>query len=361
MRCYLEERSTTLGGRSLAGSIVLIAAVAFSASLHAQGNFKVGTAVGTALTSCAADRGGVAGNCWGLNITCPNVTSIKPYDATVKVTAPAGQSFGTIIFITGGGGATYYDTDFTYGGSLINGVVSAGFTAAQVVFDNPVAGWLTGPALDGNGPISLACLPATAMQWVYNSVLTSGTPLCATGNSGGSSALAYALSQYGLGSILTMAEPTSGPEFARLDYGCAPSTQNTACAICGFGTQHEGYGLTNAEDFVDPAYTGVKNGQPTGPCSEDVQGSTTNAAQLHHDSILSDIYPPMLSFSTQIHAAFGGLDTSGGAIPQGLDWESFITSSITMVCVPTAGHPMATYPAGQAQIESDLITYCKLP
>jgi len=348
--------------QSLAGSILLVAVLTFNAPLHAQkSNFSVGTATGTALSSCSADPKGVTGNCWGLNISCPNVTSIQPYDVTVKVTAPAGQSLGTIILITGGGGNSYYDTYFTYGTSLINTLVETGFTAAQVVFDNATDGWLTGPALDGNGPITLACLPATAMQWVYNSVLTQGTPLCATGNSGGSAAIAYALSQYGLGSILTMAEPTSGPEFARLDYGCSGVSRYEACAVCGSGMQSESYGLVDAEDFVDPAYTGVRDRQPNGPCSEDVEGSTANAAQLLHDSILSDIYPPVLSFSTQIHAVFGGLDTSGGAIPEGLDWESFITSSIAVVCVPTAGHQMAGYAAGEAQIESDLVTYCKAP
>jgi len=350
-------------GKLLAALFLAVAGGTVGAgSLQAQkSNFSIGTATGTALSSCSSDPGGAAGNCWGLNVSCPNVTAIQPYDATVKVTAPAGQSLGTIIFITGGGGNAYYDTSFTYGTSLIDAVVTAGFTAAQIAFDNPVAGWLTGPALDGNGPISLACLPATAMQWVYDNVLSLGTPLCATGNSGGSFAIAYALSQYGLDSILTFAEETSGPEFSRLDYGCSPSTRYSACAICGSGSQYESYGLTNAEDFVDPAYTGVVDGLPKGPCSKDIDGSTHYAAQLHHDSILSDTYPPELSFSTQIRAVFGGLDTSGGAVPEGLDWVSFIASPVALICVPTAGHELADDQNGANQIQTDLIAYCKLP
>jgi hypothetical protein len=316
--------------------------------------------VGTELPDCADDLGGASGNCWGLNISCPNVKATLPYDATVKVTMPSGSSQGTIIFLTGGGGVYYYDTYFTYGTDIINSVVGSGFTAAQIVFDNPVAGWLSGPAGDGNGPISLACLPATAMEWVDHKVLTAGTPLCATGNSGGSAAIAYGLSQYGLGSILTLAEPTSGPEFARLDYGCSPQSEFLSCAVCGAGRQSDSYGLTNAEEYVDPAYTGIVNGEPTGPCSEDLLGSTENAAQLLHDSILSNTYKPQLSFSTQVRVLFGGLDTSGGAIPEGLDWVSFITSSATVICVPTAGHELADYSAGASQIEGDLASYCRL-
>jgi hypothetical protein len=345
------------------GVLFVVAAWVFAAApLHAQrSNFSIGTATGTLLSNCSSDEGGVPGNCWGLNISCPNVKPFSPYDATVKVTAPAGSSLGTVLFITGGGGIYYYDSYFTYGTAIIDSVVNSGFTAAQIVFDNPVAGWLTGPAGDGNGPISLACLPATAMQWVHDTLQTAGTPLCATGNSGGSFAIAYALSQYGLGPILTLAEATSGPEFSRIDYGCSTPGEISACAVCGSGTQNDSYGLTNAEAFVDPAYTGVNNGQPTGPCSKDILGSNHYATQLHQDSILSDTYPPLLSFSTQLRVVFGGLDTQGGAIPEGLTWASFITSPITVVCVPTAGHEMGNYSAGAAQIENDLMTYCKLP
>jgi hypothetical protein len=323
-------------------------------------NFTIGTATGTQLSTCPTDPGDVSGNCWGLNVVCPNVTPIQPYDATVKVTSPSGASIGTIIFLSGGRGIPFYDADFKYGSSVIQTVVGAGYTAVQIKYDNPVAGWLTGPAADGNGPISLACLPSTSMQWVHDHILSTGTPLCATGNSGGSQQIAYALSQYGLGSIFSMVEPTSGPEFSRLDYGCAPEETYSACAVCGFGTLQESYGLSIAETGVDPAYTGIVDHKPDGPCSEGVQGSTQNASQLHHDSTLSDIYPPTLSFTTDIHFAFGGLDADSAAIPEGLDWASMITSPTAIVCVPSAGHSLPSYQAGAAQIENDLISFCKL-
>jgi hypothetical protein len=349
--------------RLLAGLLIAVVYSTVAAApvqASQESNFTAGTATATALSSCSADPGGVPGNCWGLNVSCPNITAFFPYDATVKVTAPSGQSLGTVIFITGGGGSLYYDSYFTYGAQVIDSVVDAGFTAVQIVFDNPVAGWLTGPAGDGNGPISLACLPATAMEWVYYNARTSDTPLCATGSSGGSAALAYALSQYGVGRFLTFAEPTSGPEFSRLDYGCSPPNQTSACAVCGSGTLSDSYGLPNAEAYVDPAYTGVASGQPNGPCSKGILSSQTYAALFHHDSILSDKYPPQLSFVTQVRVVFGGLDI-GAAIPEGLDWVSFITSSTTVVCVPSAGHEIASFPAGAIQLENDLVSYCQLP
>jgi hypothetical protein len=329
-------------------------------SASAQKADPIGTAVGTPLSSCPSDIGGVSGTCWGLNVSCPFVTPIKTYDATLKVTSPSGAPLGTIIFISGAGGSAFYDTNFTYGAQVINTVVQAGFTAVQIVFDNPVAGWLTGPALDGNGPLSLACLPATSMQWVYRNILSPGTPLCATGNSGGATAIAYGLAHYGLGSMLSMAEPTSGPPPARLDHGCAPANKYVACATCGTGMQSESYGLSNAE-HVDPAYDGIYNGKPTGICSKGVEGSTANASLFHHDSILSDTDAPTLSYpTTDIHFAFGGQDTSGGAIPESIEWAALITTQTTIVCVPSAGHDLASYQAGATQIENDLVSYCKV-
>lgn len=341
--------------------MMLAGTLAIPPAALAAKNDSLGTAVGTELAACPSDPGGLSGTCWGLNVSCPLVTQIQPYDATLKVTSPSGASIGTVIFITGGGGVGFYDTQFTDGSDLINAVVKADFTAVQIVFDNQVAGWLTGPALDGNGPLSLACLPATSMQWVHDHILTSGTPLCATGNSGGSFAIAYALSQYGLGSIFSMVEATSGPELSRIDQGCAPVHEFVACATCGSGTQSESYGLNNAENFVDPAYTGVVDGKPNGPCSKGINGSTQSAGLFHHDSILSDTAAPILSFpTTDIRFVFGGQDLTGGAIPEGLEWASVITSQITIVCVPSAGHMMANYMAGATQIENDLINYCKL-
>jgi len=289
-------RRSSLHGPKLGAAVLLGGMLLAGRPALAQRGNPIGTATGTQLATCPSDPGGVSGNCWGLNVSCPLVTPIQPYDATLKVTIPSGASTGTIIFITGGGGVGFYDTQFTYGAGLINALVRAGFTTVQVVFDNQVAGWLTGPAKDGNGPLSLACLPSTAMQWVHDNILTSGTPLCATGNSGGSFAIAYALSQYGLGSIFSMAELSSGPEMSRIDQGCAAGSKYVACAICGSGTQPESYGLSNAENFVDPAYTGVVTGKANGPCSMGIKGSTQNASLFHHDSILSDTSTPILSF-----------------------------------------------------------------
>jgi hypothetical protein len=342
--------------------IILITALMSPLTARAQANFTLGTVTGMTSGISCGDKGGVSGACTGLNISCPNVTPLQPYDVTAKVTTPSGTSVGTIIFMTGGGGNSFYDAEFSQGSAVISTVVAAGFTAVQLKFDNKVAGWATGPAADGNGTISLACLPATAIQWVDDDELTLGTPLCATGNSGGADALAYGLAQYGLGSILSMIEPTSGPELARLDEGCSPNPAPMACATCGPGMLALGIGLSNSETFVDPAYTGAVNNPPVSAdvCSENILGVQNNSTLLEKDSILSNVYKPVLNYTTDVHIVFGGTDTTGGDIPESLLWATVITSKSTIVCLPGVGHALPNFTAGATQIENDLITFCKL-
>jgi hypothetical protein len=90
------------------------------------------------------------------------------------------------------------------------------------------------------------------------------------------------------------------------------------------------------------------------------KGSPQWAAQFHHDSILSDKYHPILSFTTDVHFAFGGLDATSPAIPEGLDWASMIPSATAIVCVPSAEHQLPSSLQGATQIENDLKSYCKL-
>ena len=76
--------------------------------------------------------------------------------------------------------------------------------------------------------------------------------MCATANSGGAGAIGYALADYGMGSIFAMVEPTSGPVFSRIDNGCI-CNQPKLATPCAEGLQSECYGVTTAQQFIDPA------------------------------------------------------------------------------------------------------------
>jgi hypothetical protein len=103
----------------------------------------------------------------------------------------------------------------------IQNLLAANYTVVRLVWGGPFGnqpfGWQTGPG----GIRAAACRPATVINWVYHN-LRSGlsAPLCASGNSAGAEQIGLGLAHYGLGSILSMAELTVGPPFAREDYSC---------------------------------------------------------------------------------------------------------------------------------------------
>lgn len=304
----------------------------------------------TSATSANCPAGGVAGTaCYNLTISCPGVAD---FNAMIKVTTPSGTPAGTVIFTTGSGGNSLYDTTWTYGANVVSRVVGAGFTAVQTNFYGGATGWMTGPAADG--PRQLACRYATLAQWVHDnpSVHQGGStkPLCATGNSAGASCIAYSLSHYGLGTIFAMVEPTSGPPHGRVDYGCI-CNQPDSTAPCSTGTLLSTcYGTGTAQTFFDAAYGNTW-------CSSAVTThDTTHETLFYHDSVASTDatynYP-----TTFVRVLFGGFD-NGPSPVQAMEWVNLITSQKTFLCVPDATHEMLNALDAATQIGNDLVNGC---
>jgi hypothetical protein len=299
----------------------------------------------------ACPSGGVPGaSCQEMAIACEGV---KNFNAYIKVNAPTGASNGVVIYGVGTGGSGLYDSLFTHGQTAVENVVSAGFTTVQVSFGAPFTttatnGWLTGPG----GVRRLACRYATVANWINAHVLASSTkPLCATGNSGGSAAISYALSNYGLDRILSMVELTSGPPMSRIDYGCL-CKQGGAATTCGRGQINYCYGLADAA-IIDTAYS-----QPS--CSNAVNGNPSPiAAELFlSDSIASP--GAVLAFpKTNVNVLYGGQDASA-AVPLGLEWYDQVNSKKAQSCVADAPHSIPDALDGATQIANDLTTLCKL-
>jgi hypothetical protein len=267
---------------------------------------------------------------------------VAPYSAVqLKVSAPSGTSKGTVIYTTGGGGNQFYEDQFVYGNVAVNDIVAAGFTAVQTNFNSQV-GWLDGPG----GPLLLSCRWATTAQWVHDN-LAAGTPLCATGNSGGAGVIAYSLARFGGDAIFSYVEPTSGPPFSRIDYGCdcQRTTEVSDCA----GTLDTCYG-TDANNFLDPAYQN-NNCSSHSMAASDVQ--TWRA-----DSILSSDGKSVLSYgNTRVHFIFGSQDSGSGSAEAVL-WQNAITSQHDNVCVADGPHKIADVMDGATEIANDLISGC---
>jgi hypothetical protein len=352
-----QDRAYGVGIVTVCSLIVLAALAMASAPAHAQVADPINggvTYVGT--TKCAA--GGVGNStCYSVSIQCSGIdgSGVAATPATVKVTNP-GSSKGAIIFIETGGATTAFDQSFAYGELAVNTVVQAGFTAVQPYFTGGNNGWLQGPA--PNGPRAVSCRYAALANWVYSSTSPlmhqSGTAMCASGVSAGSSVIAYSLAHFGLGSgttrVFDMVEVASGPMFGRLDHGCTcdqPPVQTTT----GQGPLGECY-LT-AGTLVDSTYSGPY-------CSSETHAhDTTYANLLHHDSVMSDD-PPILNYTTVVRVVFGAQNDLGGAIPQGLSWANSITSPVTVLTVGDAAHLVPDTFDGAMQIANDLNAYCVL-
>lgn len=119
-----------------------------------------------------------------------------------------------------------------------------------------------GAAGERIGPRDMACRPATLL-WHLAASQASTTdedepgrcqPLCATGNSGGASQLAYALADHRAGEVLDTVVLTSGPPHAAMADGCTPGSPDDEAARYESG----------AAAGIDAAY-GYSPG--TGPCS----------------------------------------------------------------------------------------------
>jgi hypothetical protein len=317
--------------------------------------------------------------CYQLTVSCPGAADITTY---LKVNNPSALPKGTVLFGVGTGGAGLYDdgNTYQYGSQVVEAVVSAGFNTVQVSFGGPFSpptpqpnGWLQGPG----GVRRLACRYATVADWIYknpttinsnpNNTATNSAPMCATGNSGGSGAVAYAVSEYGLGTELAMIEPTSGPPMARIDQGCSPTCSALQGPVCANSSNNPSMCYLSADaSVIDEAYQAANATTPT-PCTDSINGTpATDAAALFlSDSIIYNSGPgtTIQLPNTTVSMLFGDLDTSN-AVPEGMVWEEAILPSSASPsppyqCLPSpVEHDIPSYPTGATQIANDIETLC---
>jgi hypothetical protein len=373
-----RRQSLTRARLTFSAALALAFALAFfipatATPAHATQN-TLGTAT-IAQSTCPA-AGLADGTCYRVVIAdCPEATA--DFAAAIKINEPPDTSLlkGTVFFSTGGGGAEYYDDDGDYKGDksctdsncgmmVVQSINTANYRTVQVNFVDPEnliqepSGWLTGPATDG--PRALACRYATLVHAVWSIILKrdNAHPFCATGNSGGGALIAYAITQYGMGTtsgpgpMFTMAEPTSGPPYGRIDHGCAGAAAPVVSASCPQGARiSENYGLGTAADYVDPAY-------PSDVCTVDINSDGKDPyADFIHDSNLSDDYPAP-SFKTTVRVLFGSEDL-GPAVPLGTLWYNAITSAKSAACITGAPHELPENYDGATTIVSDVTSLCQ--
>jgi len=335
-------------------------------------NDPIGTVSSSSqLGSCAGSVSG--GTCYQLVISCPQVADFSAY---LKVNDPIGAPAGTVLLGVGRGGSGLYDDPnaggYDHGSDVVTSLLSNGYNTVQVSFGAPFdngttpRGWLTGPG----GVRRLACRYATVADWVFrnptiinpgNVTATNSAPMCATGNSGGSAAIAYAAYEYGLDTEFKMIEPTSGPVMTRLDLGCSPpSSSNTFRNACTNAPQDMSYstgGVSGGDAaIIDQAYQSAGATTPT-PCTDAINGTPAPTGLFLSDSILYQGAQPISLHGTTVKQLFGDLDTSN-AVPQGTFWNQFVMSIPAPVCLPNVDHEIPSFSAGATQIANDIAAAC---
>jgi len=314
---------------------------------------QLGTVSGVSSISCQGSiKNGV---CQQMTVSCPSVPDVIAY---VKTNSPTGSPLGTVTYNTGTDGNGLYESIFTYGSTAVQNVLNAGYTTVEISWGTPFNsnqpdGWVQGPG----GVLATACRYATVTQWIYNNIQNNASiPMCATANSGGAGALAYALSQYPTPDVLSMAEVTSGPPSGRLDWGCG-CTEGSKTVQCGSSSSlGTCFGKADAPVW-DPAYDPTAT---TGVCTAAVTGTLPPGGL---NFFLGDsVEAPGAAYNlpkTFVNLVFGGADNSS-AIAIGQDWFNNITSSKAQACVAGGQHSLANTLAGAQQIANDLINLCRL-
>jgi hypothetical protein len=308
---------------------------------------ELGTVAVTADT-CPDGPGPLEGTrCQVVTVSCPGVPDLQ---AQVRITASATgvARRGTVVFGTGGGGERWYDaTDAAR--RVLADLSMRGFQVVQRAWTGE---WETGPG--GLGATS--CRYATLLTWIHSDVRGGDGPLCASGNSGGSAEIAYALSRWDREQILDLAVPTGGPVMSRVDLGCLDFTTwpaqcvglIPAASVCTADQLQCNYAGSNLP-LIDGAYT------PLTPCSShDASFAATFLADSHMAPDAVYAFP-----RTRVHQILGDRDCSL-ALPFGILWYEALTSDKAQDIVAGTGHATFGTDAGANAIRDAIDTGCVL-
>jgi hypothetical protein len=357
---------------SITATSVADSSASASISVTIEANDPIGSVTSSSpLGSCQGSVSG--GTCYQLAVSCPQVADFSVY---LKVNNPSGAPIGTVLLGVGTGGSGLYDdptaAGYDDGSNVVTSLLSSGYNTVQVSFGAPFdngstpRGWLTGPG----GVRRLACRYATVADWVYRNptIINSGVtaansaPMCATGNSGGSAVIAYAVYEYGLDSEFKMIEPTSGPVMTRVDLGCSPPGTSTFLNACTGLQQDMAYSTGGASGgdaaVIDEAYQSAGAATPT-PCTDAINGTPAATGLFLSDSILYLGTQSITLPSLTVKQLFGDSDTSN-AVPQGTLFNAALPSTDTLQCLASpVAHDIPSYSTGAQQIATDIAAACK--
>lgn len=295
----------------------------------ARDSISLGTVV-ELTDSCSQGSGSLPNTtCKVLQVQC---TGLMLLNVELRITEPAAgvPVRGTVVFGTGGSGTGFY-SDRTEAQILFSELAAMGFRLVDRAWLGQ-NGWTT-----REGGLRLeSCRYATLLTWIHDNLHTDGA-FCATGNSGGSAEIGYALTTWKRGDILDLAVPTSGPAVARLDYACQNPAPSEWIAISD--TLIPPDSMSCKPPITLPPDNGVCQQCSDNPTSEQLRYDSV----VHPDAVLH--YP-----KTKVHFIYGENDCTGPSVPIGLTWSSHVTSAKIIEFVPNTPHVIVNSTEGREAI-----------
>ncbi len=280
--------------------------------------------------------------CTVFEVNCPGSDPAKGIIAHAQYTGENPK--GLIMLFKGGEGTTYW-TQSQDAYQMAAGFREEGFSIVQVKW---IDSWLlTSPGIDA-GIAHLAARPATVIKKVYEDVYLplekmadakDFTGFCLTGNSGGASQISYALSHYGLDSLIDVAVPTGGPPHATL----AKSMLQRP------GEKEYWYG-EKRRAFIDKGF-GYFNGNGPG-----VRFDTSFVDRWTAESVATggnDYYHP----DTRLHFIIGADDRDMYHVSTDYIYRLFEEGNpdITLEIVPGTPHNILRSEAGKAALTNAIL------
>jgi hypothetical protein len=267
-------------------------------------------------------------------VACPEVA--EPVHGYLVVYDPDGPSRGTVASFSGGNGSGMPQE----GEGPYEQLRAEGFRIVQVVWEG---GWTDAAPASDEGLGKLSCRPATATAWIEENLTDTGTPLCATGGSGGAAQVSYLLSHYGLEDRLALVVPFTGYWMGRIDQGCLDDDPLNASLHYN----------DRARGFIDRTM-GYAAGE--GPCSkrDALARSVFEASSVALGG--NDYVHP----NTLVYIVLAGADQVGALLQGHTYYERLIREGSPHVRIDIlAGAPHGLGEAGRPLISDILMKECR--
>lgn len=291
--------------------------------------------------------------CRVLEVTCGG---LEPLQVALHVYAlQDGVAQRGVILLGSGGGGTGLWSGPASADAAIAELGRTGFLVLerQWLVDRE-RGWFANAR--GAGVPVAACRLASLLRFVDAEYRRDAQPLCASGNSGGSAELAFAVLRAGAGDVLDLAVPSSGP-FHRMDLACEGRADRAWQAECAALTarhcprcQNRGCSLgAGPRALIDGAY-GTRT-----PCTG--RSTPIDLPLLMEDSPL---VPGLVLGRTKIALLVGEQDPGGYAPLSAALYEGLVAQGVDAVfeSEPEAGHELQSTGAGAERIAAVLRRDC---